>query len=420
MKIRTLRSLPLLIAMAVATSTQITFAQTWQTVDDYQVVSNHVTQPYAITVDAHGTIYVAGMSEGLFVPGPGAYVNAIVRRSTDQGATWTTIEEYSYPNPPNPLSPSVRFISIGLDLAQNLYAVGLTGLGGVDSTDRLIVRKSADGGETWATALDVAAPDAPMGTATLGSPGFAADAAGAIYVSVKYGGGSFILKSTDAGATWISSIHTGWVRGMVLTSAGLFSAEAPGNPWGMVKKSLNGGATWTTVDSYTPAGFNGTGGTGNLSALCADWSGNLYVGGFAGITVTTGHGKNAVSTTTYNWVIRKGINGGATWSTQAIIPTGGTDTSGFLNGIEADPAGNVYAVGRMYDSLGHQHWSVQKSVNQGASWTLVDSYGPYAPLFAAYATGVASDAAGNVYVCGTALLPGGTSGHWVVRKQVGP
>ena len=416
---KTLLSTRLALAGTLALFTHTARAQSWQTVDDYQVVSNHVTMPYAIAVDAQGTIYAAGKSSGVFVPGPGAYVDAIVRRSTDQGATWTTIEEYSYPNPPNPLSPSVAFNSIGLDLAQNLYAVGLTGQGIVDSTDRLIVRKSANGGATWATALDVAVPDAPNGTLTYaGSPGFAGDATGAIYVSVKFNAGAFILKSTDAGATWTSWNQGGWVRGMALTPAGLFTAEAPGfAPWGTIKRTLDGGATWTTMNSYTPPGFNNI---GNMDAICADWSGNLYAGGFAGITVTTGSGKKAVSTTTYNWVIRKGTNGGATWTTSAIIPAAGTQSGSCLYSLDADPAGNVYAVGRMLDASGHQRWTVEKSVNQGASWVLVDDYGPYAPLYAGMATGVACDAVGNVYVCGMAGLPGGTQGHWVIRKQVWP
>ena len=389
-------------------------AQSWQTVDDYQVVSNHVSQPTAITVDAQGTIYVAGYYSSDLV---GGYQNALVRRSSDQGATWATIEDYIYPNPAN---HNVVFNSIGLDSHQNLYAVGLTGQGISDSTDRLIVRKSADGGATWATALDVTIPYAYTynGLVTIGNPGFVADAAGAIYVSVQSRSGALILKSADAGATWVSGNPGTWVRGMAVTSDGLFAAEAQGgSPWGLVKKTINGGATWTTVDSYTPPGFNGT---GNSSALCADWFGNLYAGGFAGITVTTGTGKNAISTTTYNWVIRKGTNGGATWSTSVIIPAPSTQSSCLLNGLDADPAGNVYAVGRMFDTLGHQRWIVAKGVNQGASWTLVDDYGPYAPLFAGRATAVTCDAAGGVYVCGLALLPGGTQGHWVVRKQVWP
>ncbi|MBI3851028.1 MAG: exo-alpha-sialidase [Verrucomicrobia bacterium] len=397
---KTLLSTRLALAGTLALFSHTALAQTWQTVDDFQVVSNHVAEPYAMTVDAQGSIYVAGMYQN----GELGFRNGLVRRSTDQGASWTTIEDYGYPDPTNHV---VVFTAIGLDAHQNLYAVGLTGLGAADASDRLVVRKSADGGATWATTLDFAAPKALNGTATIGSPAFAADAAGAIYVSVVYNAGAFILKSTDAGGTWISWNAGAWVRGMAITSSGLFAAQALGGPWGMVKKSLNAGATWTTVDSYTPPGFNGT---GNLEALCADWTGNLYVGGFANINVTT----KKTTTTTYNWIVRKGTNGGATWNTQVVIPTGGNC---MLNGLDADPVGNVYAVGLVDDTTGHHRWIVEKGANQGASWTLVDNYGP---LLTAFATAVTCDAAGGVYVCGLALLPSGTQGHWVVRKQVGP
>ncbi|MBI3850248.1 MAG: exo-alpha-sialidase [Verrucomicrobia bacterium] len=403
---KTLLSTRLALAGTLALFTHTTLAQTWQTVDDFQYVADKNAQANAIAVDAQGNIYVAGMGYNGLV----GYRVAIVRRSSDQGATWTTIEDYVNPNPTN---HSVVYTAIGLDPAQNLYAVGMTGLGSQDSS-RLIVRKSADGGATWGTALDVAIPYIVGGLANAGTPGFAADASGAIYVSVRLPGHSTILKSSDAGATWIAWNENGGVRGILGASAGLFTADSEEGAWGVVKKSLNGGATWTTVDSYSPPGFSG----GNVEALCADWTGNLYVGGFANITVTTGKGRNAISTTTYNWVVRKGTNGGTRWTTLPIIPMDATLTGGWLYGLDADPAGNLYAVGRVTDILGYPRWIVEKGTNQGATWAMVEDFGPW---HSGFAMAVACDAAGCVYVCGGAFFPSTSpSSHWIVRKQVGP
>jgi hypothetical protein len=396
----------LALAGAVALFTHMALAQTWQTVDDFQYAVDKNSQANAIAVDAQGNIYVAGQG-GIGLAG---YRNALVRRSTDQGATWTTIEDYLYANPTNHIT---TFTAIGLDRAQNLYAVGVAG---INYNTRLIVRKSADGGATWATALDVnAAPNIAGGFANAGTPGFAADASGAIYVSVvlNYGNPSTILKSSDAGATWIAWNENGGVRGILTTSAGLFTADSGEGAWGVVKKSLNGGATWTTVDSYTPRGLSG----GNVEALCTDWTGNLYVGGFANITVTTGKGRTATSTTTYNWVVRKGTNGGTRWTTLPIIAMDGTLTGSWLNGLDADPAGNLYAVGRVTDTLGYPRWIVEKGTNQGANWTMVEDFGPW---HSGFAMAVACDAAGGVYVCGGAFFPTTLQSHWIVRKQVGP
>jgi hypothetical protein len=396
----------LALAGAVALFTHTALAQTWQTVDDFQYVAGKNSQANAIAVDAQGIIYVAGQGD----LGLAGYRNALVTRSSDQGATWTLIQDYAYPNPTNHI---VTFTAIGLDLAQNLYAVGVAG---INRDTRLIVRKSADGGATWGTALDVvAAPYIASGTANAGTPGFAADASGAIYVSVVLNTGlpSTILRSSDAGATWIAWNENGGVRGILSAPAGLFTADSGEGAWGVVKKSLNGGATWAMVDSYTPQGLS----SGSLEALCMDWSGNLYIGGFAYITVTSGKGKNAISTSTYNWVVRKGTNGGATWNTLPIIPTGGTQYGCWLYGLGADHAGNLYAVGRVTDTLGYPRWIVEKGTNQGANWTMVEDFGPW---HSGFAMAVACDAAGGVYVCGGAFFPSTLQSHWIVRKQVGP
>jgi hypothetical protein len=398
----------LALAGTFALFTHTTRAQTWQTVSDFQYgeVPNQpgwLSTANAMALDAQGAIYVAGRGT------TNGARHGLVTRSSDQGVTWTLIQDFTYPT-----NTAMTFTAVGLDARQDIYAVGIAG---INAATRLIVRKSADAGASWTTALDVPIPNAynpDLYTAPEGSPGFAADAAGAIYVSVAALPpiGSLVWCSLDAGVTWSSANEgMGHVGGIALTAAGLFAADWASSYWGTVKRSDNGGLTWPVVNSYTPPNFNGT---GTLQALGSDMLGNLYVGGFAYLTTTTGSGRHATSITTTNWVVRKGNNSGLTWSTLALMPTGSASS---LNAVGADHAGNLYAVGAAtFPGNTSAHWLVQKSVNQGASWTLVDDFQyPYnGSGVTSVAKAIICDATGAVYVCGNAR------NHWVVRKQVGP
>ncbi len=395
----------LALAGTLALFTHTTLAQSWLTVADFQVgdVPNSgglLSVANAMAVDAQNTLYVAG--RGTDTTGRR---HGLVTRSSDAGGTWTLIDDYLYPT-----DTAMTFTAIGLDAQRNLYAVGWAG---INQNTRLIVRKSADDGATWFTTLDVSIPNGfnpDSYTAPVGTPGFATDASGAIYVTAAAvpPKGSFVLRSTDAGATWFSVTEGGGhVQGIVSTAAGLFAADSGDGPWGVVKTSVSGGINWPVVNSYTPPGFNGS---GALQALGSDQLGNLYVGGFASISVTV----KKTTTTTPNWVVQKGTNGGTTWSTLALMPTG---TAPSLNAVGADHAGSLYAVGAAtFPGNTYAHWLVQKSVNQGASWTLVEDFQyPYnGSGVTSVAKAIICDQTGTVFVCGTGR------NHWIVRKQVGP
>jgi len=156
-----------------------------------------------------------------------------VRRSRDGGATWATVDAF----------PANNTLGIGADPAGNIYVVGQS------SDENWLVRKSSDGGTSWATA-DSWRPSNHSGVQ---AAGIAADSSGNVFV-FGYSGPSPI----------------GWI----------------------VRESRAGTGTWQTVDNLT----YGVGATAN--AIVADDSGNVVVAGFG--TTKTNDGL-----VVQHWIVRK-------------------------------------------------------------------------------------------------------------------
>src|SRR5437899_2688276 len=85
-------TLRLALIGTVALFTHTTFAQTWQTVDDY-VYPGLYGSAYAqaITKAPFGNIYVAGAA---FVDGNGDS-DALIRKSSDGSVTWSVVDDFS-------------------------------------------------------------------------------------------------------------------------------------------------------------------------------------------------------------------------------------------------------------------------------------------------------------------------------------
>lgn len=373
-------------------SAQIASAQTWETVNVFGSYPGYMAWARAVAVDPWGNILVGGQAAD------GSAYHALLERSSDGGATWSTIDDFAV--------PIETINAIGFDAAQNIYTVGC----GVAGGGQLFVRKSADAGATWTTLLQTNYG----GWVVPGGPGFASDHQGRLYVE---GGANpaVVWRSSDGGATWTSSkpfTDSSWAAGILCTPAGVFVIGNTGTaPLGFVRKSTDGGKTWATVDDYTASGVSG-----KLQAICADSQGNLYTGGFANIT--TGTGKKAV--TTYNWIIRKGTNGGTRWTTLAIVPISGF-SAGNVSSLTFDALGNMYAAGWLEPSLvsGPGNWTVLKSADGGVTWQVSDLFRFSAEGNINAAWSLAADAFGNLYAAGTAT-GNGSPWQWVVRNQLAP
>jgi hypothetical protein len=164
--------------------------------------------------------------------------------NNDSGATWATVDAY--------LGGSSR--GIGTDSSGSVYAVGQNG-------SHWIVRKSSNGGTSWATVDDflpsvtTVSTRPPYKTQTTYYPaiaeGFAADSSGNLFV------------------------------------AGI--ANVSGNEW-LIRMNPGGSGTWQTVETYQYS----PGKEAMAYGITADNSGHVLVGGF-------GNGADNV----YHWLVRK-------------------------------------------------------------------------------------------------------------------
>jgi hypothetical protein len=91
----------------------------------------------------------------------------------------------------------------------------------------------------------------------------------------------------------------------------------------IVRKSTNGGNSWTTVDDYQLVADNSS----SARCVATDANGNLVVAG-------SGAGK---------WVVRKSAGGTGPWTTVDVFQNGGSVTT--PNAIAADAFGNVFVGG---------------------------------------------------------------------------
>ncbi len=180
------------------------------------------------------------------------------------------------------------------------FAVGYGTMVSKHSTSQAwIVRRSLDGGATWAT-VDVYQASSGYGA---WARGIGADAQGSLYV---VGFASVPYKSSRV------------------------------NHW-QVRKSDNGGTSWTTVDDYAPSG-------GQALGFAADANGNLFVTGTTPAVTGTGD----------NWIVRESLGGTGPWTTVDNL------TNGIPHAIAADGTGKVF-VGGQGPSSGAVAWTVRRN-----------------------------------------------------------
>src|SRR6185369_5137826 len=164
----------------------------------------------------------------------------------------------------------------------------------------------------------------------------------------------------------------------------------------LVRRSLDGGATWSNVDTFQLSSSLSSWAKG----IGADALGNLYVVG-RGTTASTGN------TYVNHWLVRKSTNGGASWNTVDDFQQSGSITEG--RRFAATSNGDLYVAGSATSSTGY-HWIVRKNSGGTGAWTTIDDYQNAPGSWWTIPSAMAADASGNLFVGGT----GG--GHWLIKK----
>ena len=317
--------------------------------------------------------------------------------------------------------PAVTVNCLGHDALGNLYSAG----------EGWRVRMSTDGGVTWTVINDASTwwgSNSAMARSA-SARGIATDPAGRVFVTgiareTSQGKGrttggtywvirrgtpspqgwtwnnSFVSGSlglptvTGAGIVFVPSISGGQLGG--LFAAGTFPTKK-GLQWAVLR-SRDAGATWQQVDAFGPNRDN----IGAYArAITADSAGNLCV---AGYDATPG------------WYVRRSTNGGDSWET--ILNYAGGNSYNRADDIASDPWGNIYVVGITSNAGEAARWTVRRWDAAGG-WDHWDTNlrQPLAldlPTQPSVPFGVTTDAAGRVYVTGSA----GDYHRWIVQRLV--
>jgi hypothetical protein len=381
--------------------------ENWQTVDDFV---DGATE--AMTVAPNGIIFTAGSAY------TGDGYAGVIRASVDGGNTWSTTSAFSYPG-----LVSTIYSAIASDSAGNLYVSGLAW--DYDSTNVVpthwFVQRSGDGGATWSMVDDFV----PGGDWWLWEhTALAVDASGNVffgfapndgtsswntYWTVRRGIGGANFTTVDT----LSYANDDGPQGLYAhPTAGVFAVgydlvlvrnkngtTSSSRAW-IVRRSVNGGNTWQTVDTFQLSGIASAAGVG------ADASGSLYVVGNA-------VGPAVKGSSWRHWLVRKSNDGGNSWSTVDDYQLD-TNNNSWARGFVAAANGNLYvagsaAVGPNDGTGSNSHWVVRKSLGGSGTWATVDDF-RYLNTGSA-AQSIAADGFGKVFV------GGGGGGHWIVRRS---
>lgn len=323
----------------------------WTTVDYiFKETSISSNQANSLYVHSAGTILAGGLVSNHWG----------IRKTTDSAASWVQVDTYSVS-----IKLNSKIYDINRDSSNNIYAVGTVI---DDNTDRhWIVRKSTDSGANWTLVDDyITDEDTASNTTIIG--------AGAREVVVDGSDNIFV--------------------------AGTLQKELSDAIVWLVRKSSDGGTSWTNVDEYQY--------TGNYDCwskgIDKNSSNHLFV---VGTCTTTGDANR--------WIVRKSTDGGTTWTVvdNYQLKSG---ISAAANGIRVDASDNIYVIGAA-STYGAPYWITRKSTDGGTTWATVDNFELNASR-SNFGYRIEVDNSGNIYAtgsCGNATLS--TGNDWVIRKS---
>jgi hypothetical protein len=248
----------------------------------------------------------------------------------------------------------------------HLFAAGYGFSGGCHQ--HAYVRRSSDGGATWAVVDDFQQTD-NFGLVQ-DITGFAVDAAHRIYYTGIFQSASnsshwLLRQSTDGGASFhaLSEFNPlaagGNGSGIIASGGNLISVGEFADGVSPISTAvLIQSTAWTTADDYGPAGSPAAMGISVDPA-----SGALYSFG----TQTVGF--------TSHWHVRKSLDHGVSWSDSddyQFDPAAFIGSTPLAAGV--DGSHRIFVTGQGYDGSFQAHMITRMSSDNGATWTVADSF----------------------------------------------
>jgi hypothetical protein len=298
--------------------------KTWSTVENFAITPRRQNYALGMTEDADGSLYVAGV-----VSGP-SDTRGLIRKSSDQGVTWTTVDDQLTPGAITCKTYDVKAVDGAL------FALGRCGN---DATYHWVVRRSRDAGRTWSN-VDVAR----HASARYAKPAaIVRTAAGSLIVlGIESAGDSvhwLMRRSLDHGDTWADIDRYRATPGQemsvgslsVTTKGSLLAAgwvhESDDRIRGLIRRSEDDGVTWSTTDEFVYLNQR----TLYQSVVEDSW-GRLYV---LASTATGGLERG---------IIRRSQDEGVTWEDfLPVTAPGGVDA--IFQGPVIGPANQLFVTG---------------------------------------------------------------------------
>ncbi|MBK8552310.1 MAG: SBBP repeat-containing protein [Ignavibacteria bacterium] len=337
---------------------------------------------YAIsmTVDQLGNVYVTGNSYGsgtnidyLTIKYSSAGIQLWVQRFNGQGNTFDAVS------------------SIAVDIAGNVYVTGGSGSGISPISDYATIKYNSAGDQLW-----VAGYDGPGHTFEDFASSIAADDSGNVYVTGhSFGNGSSTdfatIKLNSSGIQQWAARYNG--TGNSSDEAVSISVDSSGNVY-VGGSSIGSGTDYDYLvikynsagDSQWVARYNGPGNSGdNVTSIKLDYSGNVYV---------TGESNGSGTYKDYA-TIKYNSNGIQQWVSRYNGIGNGFD---YTTSLAVDSAGNAYVTGDISGSQGSRDYATLKYNTGGIQqWVAIYSGTDFSDD---YAHSIALDDLGNVYVTG--------------------
>lgn len=344
----------------------------------YNGTGNDEDIPAGVGLDLSGSVYVAGTAYG-----SATYEDFVIVKYSYLGdQAWVA----TYDGTGNDYDAVTAMTT---DISGNTYVVGMTYNLEFDS-DYLTMKYDTFGRRLWSSRYE--GPDDVEDIPTA----IALDAARQVYVT----GTSAGLVSDDYTTIKYSSTGvTRWVRqyngpansfdeATAIAVDGTGNVHVTGMSYGVssfedyatVKYNTDGEQIWVGRYSGTALDYDVP------SSIAIDGSGNVYVTGTSYGTVS----DEDFATVKYN------VNGVEQWSARYNGPGNSEDE---LVAMAMDPAGNIYVTGTSYDEFSQSDYATVKYSPGGVQQWVARYNGPGDAED--FATAIAVDAVGNVYVTGT-------------------